>query len=94
MKSKTIVIVAGYKKELAQSFFSYNPGLLRRFPYRFTIDKYTFTDICQIYEKVENNKWILNKSEDKKTFKIFLKKILNFFHIMEEIWKYYGILLK
>ena len=92
MKSKTIVIVAGYKKELAQSFFSYNPGLLRRFPYRFTIGKYTFTDICQIYEKkVENNKWVLNKSEDKKRLDFFEKNIKFFPYNggdMEILWDF------
>ena len=92
MKSKTIVIIAGYKKELAQSFFSYNPGLLRRFPYRFTIDKYTFTDICQIYEKkVENNKWILEKTESKKRLKFFEKNIKFFPHYggdMEILWDF------
>ena len=92
MKSKTIVIIAGYKKELAQSFFSYNPGLLRRFPYRFTIDKYTFTDICQIYEKkVENNKWILKRSESKKRLKFFEKNIKFFPYNggdMEILWDF------
>ena len=36
-KGKVIVIIAGYKKQLEESFFSYNPGLIRRFPFRYTI---------------------------------------------------------
>jgi SpoVK/Ycf46/Vps4 family AAA+-type ATPase len=39
-KKKIIVIIAGYKEELESSFFSYNPGLKRRFPFVFTIDGY------------------------------------------------------
>ena len=92
MKDKTIVIIAGYKKELQQSFFSYNPGLMRRFPYRFTIDKYKFSDICQIYEKkVEKNNWVLKSSEKDKRLKFFEKNIQYFPYNggdMEILWDF------
>jgi len=92
MKDKTIVIIAGYKKELKQSFFSYNPGLLRRFPYRFTIDKYSFSDICEIYEKkVEQNNWYLNPKEKEERLKFFEKNLKYFPYNggdMEILWDF------
>ena len=36
-KKKLIVIIAGYPDQLDKCFFSYNPGLERRFPFRFKI---------------------------------------------------------
>tara|TARA_B110001450_G_scaffold36412_1_gene32174 strand:- start:4217 stop:5206 length:990 start_codon:yes stop_codon:yes gene_type:complete len=49
---KIICIIAGYKKELDESFFSMNPGLRRRFPWTFTIEDYTSNELCLIYFKL------------------------------------------
>jgi SpoVK/Ycf46/Vps4 family AAA+-type ATPase len=48
-KSKFICIIAGYTEELESSFFSVNPGLVRRFPFRFIIEKYTYQELRDIF---------------------------------------------
>lgn len=53
---KIICIIAGYKKELDESFFSINPGLRRRFPWTFTIDNYTPDELSDIYFKLVSEK--------------------------------------
>jgi DNA replication protein DnaC len=47
-----ICIIAGYKEEMESSFFSYNKGLERRFPFRYDIDPYTPEELRQIYLKI------------------------------------------
>lgn len=47
----TVVFIAGYKEQLNESFFSYNPGLNRRFKMRLTVDKYNAEDLRQIFIK-------------------------------------------
>ena len=59
-KSEFICIIVGYKKSLKESFFNYNPGLERRFPFRYTIDKYDHNDLKEIFKKlVKENNWDL-----------------------------------
>ena len=53
---KIICIIAGYKKELDSCFFSLNPGLRRRFPWTFTIENYSATELAEIYFKCINEK--------------------------------------
>jgi len=48
---KIVCIIVGYKKELNDSFFSLNPGLKRRFPWTFTIENYTSSELADIYHK-------------------------------------------
>lgn len=50
-RSDTLCIIAGYEKEIAESFFSYNPGLERRFPWRFKIKEYTEQHLVDIFYK-------------------------------------------
>lgn len=60
-KNKFVCIVAGYPDELDSCFFSYNPGLRRRFPFNYTIDPYTEKELEAIFrKKVEDNKWSIN----------------------------------
>ena len=40
-KNEFMMIVAGYDDELDKCFFSYNPGLKRRFSSYYEIDKYS-----------------------------------------------------
>jgi hypothetical protein len=47
----TICIIAGYEHEIKTHFFSYNPGLERRFPWRFKIKQYTAEDLISIFHK-------------------------------------------
>ena len=46
--NKIICIIAGYKEELNMCFFSQNKGLRRRFPWTFTIENFTKTELAQI----------------------------------------------
>lgn len=47
----TLCIIAGYEAEIESCFFSYNPGLSRRFPWRFKISQYTAEDLVLIFYK-------------------------------------------
>lgn len=51
-KEDLMVIIAGYEKELKESFFSFNQGLDSRFTWRFKTDDYTAEDLCQIFIKM------------------------------------------
>ena len=50
-KNDFICIIAGYKNALESSFFKYNEGLKRRFPFRYDIDKYTSDELSMILLK-------------------------------------------
>jgi SpoVK/Ycf46/Vps4 family AAA+-type ATPase len=50
-RTDTLCIVAGYENEIDTCFFSYNPGLERRFPWRFNIKPYTEQDLVDIFHK-------------------------------------------
>ena len=47
--NKLICIIAGYKEELNECFFSQNKGLRRRFPWTFTIENFTKEELTQIF---------------------------------------------
>ena len=69
MKDDIILIIAGYKEQLETSFFSYNPGLYRRFPFRFNTGIPSPNDLRLIFEKkINDNNWILNEKIDNKFF--------------------------
>jgi len=60
---KFICIIAGYSDALESSFFSYNSGLHRRFPFRFKIDKYSGDELTQILiNKLEKEKYKIDQS--------------------------------
>jgi len=50
LKSKIICIIAGYKDEVEKCFFSVNPGLARRFPFRYEIKDYTAPQLAEIFK--------------------------------------------
>ncbi len=50
-RTEFICIIAGYKDQLEQCFFSYNPGLNRRFPFRYEIKEYTVPDLFAIFHR-------------------------------------------
>ena len=88
----TVVFIAGYKDQLNESFFSYNPGLNRRFKMRLTIDKYNASDLRQIYlKKIRENEWnILNDDIEKEIPLTFFEKNVKLFKYnggdMENLW--------
>jgi replication-associated recombination protein RarA len=44
-----VCIIAGYETQLESCFFASNPGLERRFPWRYTLKKYSHTDLVDIF---------------------------------------------
>jgi Cdc6-like AAA superfamily ATPase len=60
-KNDFICIIAGYANDLKSSFFSFNDGLERRFPIRFSISGYDSAELKEIFIKiVHENKWKIN----------------------------------
>ena len=47
-KGQFVTILAGYEQDLDQHLFSMNPGLARRFQYRFRIQGYTSQELLQM----------------------------------------------
>jgi SpoVK/Ycf46/Vps4 family AAA+-type ATPase len=53
-----ICIIAGYEEDMVHRFFPMNPGLERRFPWKFTISDYYPVDLARIFAYiVERNKY-------------------------------------
>ena len=78
-KADFICIIAGYKEDLEKSFFGFNSGLERRFPYRFTIEDYTAEDLCKIYQTIlARSGWKINQDEEKKMVDFFRKERQSF----------------
>ena len=65
-KCNLLCIIAGYKDALDTCFFSYNEGLRRRFPFVYTIEKYTAEELCLIFKKmVVELGWIADEVPEK-----------------------------
>ncbi len=72
-KKNLIVIIAGYAEQLEQYFFSYNPGLQRRFPFRYKINGYDSCELRDIFlDKLRKFGWKLNN-------KVTMEKLEHFF---------------
>ena len=81
-KENLMVIVAGYEKELKDSFFSFNQGLDSRFTWRFKTDDYTAEDLYNIFlKKVKDIGWEVDV--DSKITVAWFKKNNDYF-------KFYG----
>jgi SpoVK/Ycf46/Vps4 family AAA+-type ATPase len=60
-QSEFICIIAGYEKELEESFFAVNPGLKRRFTVTFKMDDYSSENLYQMFtRKVFKSHWKLD----------------------------------
>lgn len=71
-KNNFICILAGYEEDIKNCFFKVNRGLERRFPFRYTLDKYEPKELMDIFrKKVYDNKWKLY--EDALDIKFFEK---------------------
>jgi Holliday junction resolvasome RuvABC ATP-dependent DNA helicase subunit len=63
-KHDLMVIVAGYEDEMRANFFGANQGLESRFIWRFTIDKYSPTELREIFmKKVDEAGWKIEGEE-------------------------------
>ena len=61
-KGEFICIIAGYEEELNQNFFSINPGLRRRFPFVYKIEKYSSLQLLEILLlKIQLVEWEIKK---------------------------------
>jgi SpoVK/Ycf46/Vps4 family AAA+-type ATPase len=59
---KFICIIAGYMNEIDRCFFAQNDGLRRRFPFKYSIEKYNSAELTKILEfKISEIKWSLDK---------------------------------
>jgi len=78
-----IVIILGYKDQNDQALFAKNPGLRRRFPISYSIEKYSPEEMVEIFTKMVNDiKWNVN---DKIT-----KMVLQLIKDNEELFDNFG----
>jgi hypothetical protein len=62
-KKNFICVIAGYPEEIDKCFFSYNPGLKRRFPFGYDIDGYTSVELKKIFmSKIITSNWSFDSS--------------------------------
>ena len=81
-KDELMVIVAGYKEELDNTFFKANKGMNSRFIWRFYLDKYDYDELKEIFlKKIKENNWALD-IEENELLLWFKEKYKNF--------QYYG----
>jgi hypothetical protein len=90
-KNKFICIIAGYPEQLEKTFFSMNPGLKRRFPFKYTIAKYNAIELGEIfYKMMKKNEWSFIENFNIDEFKNFLelnyKEFSNFGGDMETLF--------
>ena len=87
-KGKIIVIIAGYEEALEKCFFAYNPGLKRRFSFRYKINNYDHIELSNIFKKkIDDIDWFLkddiNNNDYINFFKINYNQFVNFGGDME-----------
>ena len=81
-KNELMVIIAGYKEELQNSFFRANKGLESRFIWRFHLDSYDSNELKDILKKkIKNNEWELEIEDE---------KLSNWFKKNYKVFRYYG----
>jgi SpoVK/Ycf46/Vps4 family AAA+-type ATPase len=79
-KNQLLVIIAGYKNALDDCFFAYNEGLRRRFPFVYTIEKYSPQEMSDILKKMIENlgqDWYLDI--DQKILNQYFEKNIDLF---------------
>lgn len=66
-KRDFLCIIAGYKNELEECFFNTNPGLTRRFTFRYDINEYDYNELLEIFKKkIEFESWSIDLSKESK----------------------------
>ena len=84
-KDNLMVIVAGYKKELDETFFSVNRGMDSRFIWRFTIEPYDYNELNNIFLSLlaeEDWQWSNNVSDK--------QYLLSWFNEKHDSFTYFG----
>ena len=72
-----LCILAGYERELDKCVFSVNPGLKRRFTFRYNIDQYSPKELFEIFKlKIKDSDWELkyNEGDEKNIYRLFVEK--------------------
>jgi len=77
---KFICIIAGYANEIDRCFFAQNEGLKRRFPFKYSIEKYDNKELAKIFQyKVKQIKWNLDESLQIEQIENFIEKNKKYF---------------
>jgi SpoVK/Ycf46/Vps4 family AAA+-type ATPase len=89
-KKNFVCVIAGYPENLERDFFSVNPGLKRRFPFTYTIEKYSADELGDIFTiMMIDSTWTYESEEVLPKFKNFLEthydKFPNFGGDMESL---------
>ncbi|CAH6421852.1 AAA family ATPase [uncultured virus] len=80
-----LCIIAGYADALEKCFFAYNPGLSRRFTFRYDISGYSAEELMDIFLlKVKKGGWNTEFDEKNKI------QLLNFFNQNLEFFPFFG----
>lgn len=68
-----VCIIAGYTEQLNSCFFNSNPGLNRRFPWKYELEEYKPESLCKIFEyQLKKDKWKFKKME----CSVYLKELI------------------
>jgi SpoVK/Ycf46/Vps4 family AAA+-type ATPase len=74
-----IVIIAGYKEEIDSCFFRVNPGLERRFPFKYNINGYNGEELFTILEqKIKQDGWIILEKDYQQIKKYIISKHIEY----------------
>ena len=93
-KNDFMVIIAGYEKELNNTFFRVNKGLESRFIWKLTMEPYSAIDLHKIFELiVKNSDWEFSDNETVRTkwFEQTYKSFTSFGRDMEQLFTYVKI---
>lgn len=80
---KIIFILAGYRKNIEDGIFKYQPGLARRFDWSFEIEDYTSKEVCDIFQQQLEPYSLKLKQAD-------IQKIQEFFKANLKKFPYFG----
>jgi len=90
-KGELMVIIAGYEKELGETFFRANRGLESRFIWRFVLEEYSAKELADIFhKKIVENEWTttMSKGELAAWFQKHRDQFRNFGRDMELLFTY------
>jgi SpoVK/Ycf46/Vps4 family AAA+-type ATPase len=81
-KKNFVCIVAGYPEEIESCFFAVNPGLKRRFPFRYDIKGYEYDQLAEIFRsKILASGWKIDIEKE---------QFYNFFKENKDSLTYFG----